>query len=968
MTPEYTPSWDVYKSEIERLYIHENKTREEVMGFMTTKYCWNKRDDQWIAWQVGKREREDKESEVFVNGIQIHPAKIAKSRYRKGFLTEYSRYGPSPSTPEGYVVATPAPPGIHVLWTRSDSLPWIRFTRLFELSQNNDISPSSPAFLTLNSSHNSVAARVNFGLMQHLSTIVPWNKLQYSPNMYSASRTSAALSILMPENEPGQHETLSADLSTSGAESWESMSVTLFLISNHLTSWTPADFSNGIERDDKLVLQILRDTGWDNLKHLKILISSREPTAQAMTEKVFSSALRQGNFDMVQKMLQSGMNPNGLIDHGADVNFSVNDDGKTALFYAIFEMNEPAIQILLAHGALVTMACAERIAFSDSDFYKENPLLGDIIDIYLDQDVRKQRDNTTTVEIAVRYSNVPLVERFITKGAHLNGRLHFISSRSEYETSLLGSAVEKGNIEIVGLLLPLSAHEDPSLLSRRYMSPLALAAKNGLIDICELLLNSGADIRAADEGQKTLLELAVLNNNLALCQLLINHGAKVDRVPCKIQHCPSALMIAVQRSTILAAAVEVGDETILTRLLNSGARPPGLEINKIGNLQTALFLQINGTLPRLLDHFGPGLLSAAISDQDDDLAWFLLERNADKKGKITDPHERTPLWAALQVDSLGFALNLLSRGSKATDDALAEAIKNNRDHLLPPLLSGFTGSAPTAASAAVLKGSITGLELLREANIDLKGAPRMSHHSWDIKGIDSTQHSHLESVLEIAAWKADDWIFKYLLEWASSAQMDWSPASVGRALIIAIFKKKNDHIFELMQLELDLNCDITVTSDHSLPFDESDQVSVVRDLLLLKGANVNYLGEGSTRRTPLQHAVELGNMEIVNLLLERGADINAPAAENGGADINQEGAWVNGRTALMGAAEHGRIGMLQMLLDEGALVVGEFESEHDFWEAVGLAEDRGHYAAARLLKSFKESVELGALEQDSMSG
>jgi hypothetical protein len=60
----------------------------------------HKRDDQWIARRVEKRKRENnKKSEVFVNGVQIHPAKIARSSYRKGFLTEYSRRGKAHLSP-----------------------------------------------------------------------------------------------------------------------------------------------------------------------------------------------------------------------------------------------------------------------------------------------------------------------------------------------------------------------------------------------------------------------------------------------------------------------------------------------------------------------------------------------------------------------------------------------------------------------------------------------------------------------------------------------------------------------------------------------------------------------------------------------------------------------------------------------------------------------------------------------------
>jgi ankyrin repeat protein len=98
--------------------------------------------------------------------------------------------------------------------------------------------------------------------------------------------------------------------------------------------------------------------------------------------------------------------------------------------------------------------------------------------------------------------------------------------------------------------------------------------------------------------------------------------------------------------------------------------------------------------------------------------------------------------------------------------------------------------------------------------------------------------------------------------------------------------------------------------------------------------DVNYLGPGARRRTALQHAVENGNMELVNLLIsEHGARIDSPPATDGGAtalqiaslkgyigiarrlldlgaDVNEDPAEYNERTALQGAAEHGRIDML----------------------------------------------------------
>lgn len=192
-----------------------------------------------------------------------------------------------------------------------------------------------------------------------------------------------------------------------------------------------------------------------------------------------------------------------------------------------------------------------------------------------------------------------------------------------------------------------------------------------------------------------------------------------------------------------------------------------------------------------------------------------------------------------------------------------------------------------------------------------------------------------------------------------------------------------------MKFDSNLNCEIQ-TAPFSLANEEwlarsyspllaavqKQSVWLVRDLS--KRADVNYLGKGPLRRTPLQLAVDLGNMEIFNVLLDHGADINAPPAFDGGAtalqiaaihgyvgiaqrlldlgaDVNQGPAPKNGRTALMGAAEHGRIDMLHLLFDRGALVVGEGKCY--YYEALELAESNGHYAAANLLASLQASVE-----------
>ncbi|KAM0084597.1 hypothetical protein ACKRZS_003166 [Fusarium odoratissimum] len=146
--------------------------------------------------------------------------------------------------------------------------------------------------------------------------------------------------------------------------------------------------------------------------------------------------------------------------------------------------------------------------------------------------------------------------------------------------------------------------------------------------------------------------------------------------------------------------------------------------------------------------------------------------------------------------------------------------------------------------------------------------------------------------------------------------------------------------------------------------------------LLKAGADSNeHYPTRLVNRSPLQMAVEAGNLDIIDLLLQAGAHINAPpsffsgatalqiAAIQGnlglakqlldlGARINAPGARQCGRTALEGAAEHGRLDMLQLLLHSGALTIGAGKLQ--FVRAVHFAERGGHDAAADLLRRSRE--------------
>jgi ankyrin repeat protein len=82
---------------------------------------------------------------------------------------------------------------------------------------------------------------------------------------------------------------------------------------------------------------------------------------------------------------------------------------------------------------------------------------------------------------------------------------------------------------------------------------------------------------------------------------------------------------------------------------------------------------------------------------------------------------------------------------------------------------------------------------------------------------------------------------------------------------------------------------------------EGDQKKV--EAFLNEGANVNAKGKESNR-TALMWASLRGHLDVVRLLLERRADVNARDD--------------NGETALLSASGKGGIGVVKLLLDKGA--------------------------------------------------
>ncbi|KAH3990218.1 hypothetical protein HBI81_069820 [Parastagonospora nodorum] len=193
----------------------------------------------------------------------------------------------------------------------------------------------------------------------------------------------------------------------------------------------------------------------------------------------------------------------------------------------------------------------------------------------------------------------------------------------------------------------------------------------------------------------------------------------------------------------------------------------------------------------------------------------------------------------------------------------------------------------------------------------------------------------------------------------------------------------------LLRAGCDPNSVVIGREDHNLTAVlaavQTKRVGLVK-LLLDHGAEVNAPAIRRLFRTPLQAATESGCLEVVQLLLESGADVNGlPAKRRGGtalqfaaisgncniaAELLKRNAnplmppsTFRGRWPLEGAAEHGRIDMVALLLR-----LNVYDNDH-CRRAAKLAKENGHMGCLDFIQEhISQHEEMLLLDAFDMGG
>lgn len=559
----------------------------------------------------------------------------------------------------------------------------------------------------------------------------------------------------------------------------------------------------------------------------------------------------------------------------------------------------------------------------------------------------------STLSIAARDGDVATVERLIAADADLN-------AYHDGLTPLMFAAMN-GELEIARLLIDAGA--DLNRTSDDYGPALGVAAmafiepEEGPTALVELLIEKGASLELGNGSRMTPLMFAAREGKADVVRTLLDHGANASHQDGRGW---SPLMFAVRSGNaevvrmMLEAeadpnvtgdypfrrpihdAMEGESLEILELLLTNGAEPGGggygpelkAPIVKAAAANRTAFVATllgHGANPNVTDF---GFIVDEVEEPRTPLDWAIAHGNEEMEEMLRDNFAITQKEMEAGQDAMLAAIRA------ADHDAFMEALAMRADPGLYVTRGEeefyLLSEAAMVGSADIVQAILENTEMLNQYSVadayvaaDTSGHEDVVRLLEELRTVDIAYHAIAEG---------DDELIERLL--AANGWLVEAWEENDRSLLhLAV----DEGLFRIVTLMLDAGADTEMEDS----WGETPLFSAVRNgdldmavMLLDHGASVVHPNRfGMTPLTAAARVVD-GSVDMMRLLIERGADVNAATME--------------GSTSLHQAAWAGSVEGITLLLESGARTDAV---DSDGRTPADVAEIMEQWEAAELLRS-----------------
>lgn len=555
----------------------------------------------------------------------------------------------------------------------------------------------------------------------------------------------------------------------------------------------------------------------------------------------------------------------------------------------------------------------------------------------------------TLLPEAIASHDVPLVKTLLLTGIDLNSSLEDYTRKTP-----LNLTIDEDNVDMTRLLLDLGADAN---FYGRHAHPLIQAVEYGRLGVVSLLIQYGADINAHSNQHPLMnvcycyspLTIAASNGHIWLVRLLIANGANINA-----NHSADAPLRAAAssgRTEVVRLLLDMG--AVDTHSAMAGAAFHGYEdiVEVIANRRSGDFSETSLDTKRLHAAVRAGntrivqkLLASGVRDDSSGTIW------------------KSALSSARQPHAVNIVQLLLRHGTKATWDCLFKAMLHGNVQVAELLLQFGVqiDDSLKLSYAPGIHAEMVKLLLRHGLDLRIHGKEFLWHAVCVLKSLDVARlilaHAEYYDGLDlVSAYDAeeDD-------AWGSDCDTSCDPPEKSYSLL-SLASKIYDHdaAFNMSFFLFSKGAKIM---DGPLQIAAANGHQCLVEFLIDKGADINaVVAPVAGCLTALGGATRTGDLNLIHLLLSLGAkatgtELRAAVSSNNipvtqlyislGADVNAP--LIPHRenlTALQLAASGGDLELVRVLLDAGADV--EYQVRDDRYTA---------YTA------LQEAVERGAID------